>query len=155
MDLSKEPEFLIVNGLEIRKPKKPSRLATIEAQIEFGLLNMQWNKALRETPWGFESQKQKEAKIKNSSITGKQNRRAKMKDVFVESVDLAIVSERDNWICGICNHSVSKLRDRNLVDIASLDHIIPISKGGEHSYANTQLAHLSCNIRKGAKTPKL
>lgn len=31
---------------------------------------------------------------------------------------------------------------------------LPISKGGEHSYANTQVSHLICNIRKGACTPK-
>ena len=66
-----------------------------------------------------------------------------MKDAFVENVNPMIVYERDNWICQLCNKSVSKIFDRKIVDIASLDHIIPISKGGEHSYANTQLAHLS------------
>jgi 5-methylcytosine-specific restriction endonuclease McrA len=30
----------------------------------------------------------------------------------------------------------------------SLDHVIPISKGGSHTYANTQCAHLLCNIQK-------
>ena len=35
---------------------------------------------------------------------------------------------------------------------ASLDHVIPIARGGEHSYANTQIAHLTCNIRKRDKT---
>jgi 5-methylcytosine-specific restriction endonuclease McrA len=33
----------------------------------------------------------------------------------------------------------------------SLDHVIPISAGGEHSKANTQLAHLGCNAKKQAK----
>ena len=78
-----------------------------------------------------------------------------MKNAFVEKVDPLIVFERNNWICQLCQTPVSKSKNRNLVDIASLDHIIPISKGGEHSYANTQLAHLSCNIRKGASTPKI
>lgn len=31
----------------------------------------------------------------------------------------------------------------------SLDHVIPMSKGGAHSYANTQLAHWLCNVTKG------
>jgi 5-methylcytosine-specific restriction endonuclease McrA len=31
---------------------------------------------------------------------------------------------------------------------ATIDHIKPLSKGGEHSYANTALAHYGCNARK-------
>lgn len=32
----------------------------------------------------------------------------------------------------------------------TIDHIIPLSKGGLHSWNNIQLAHLSCNSSKGA-----
>lgn len=32
-----------------------------------------------------------------------------------------------------------------------VDHIIPLSKGGEHSYRNVQLAHAFCNQSKGSK----
>jgi len=32
----------------------------------------------------------------------------------------------------------------------SVDHIIPISRGGAHVPENCQIAHLSCNCRKGA-----
>lgn len=32
-----------------------------------------------------------------------------------------------------------------------LDHIVPLSKGGEHSYANTQVTHPVCNQRKGSR----
>jgi 5-methylcytosine-specific restriction endonuclease McrA len=32
---------------------------------------------------------------------------------------------------------------------ASVDHIIPLVLGGEHSMANVQAAHLVCNLRKG------
>ena len=31
---------------------------------------------------------------------------------------------------------------------ASLDHIIPLSQGGTHTYNNVQLAHFLCNISK-------
>jgi 5-methylcytosine-specific restriction endonuclease McrA len=34
-------------------------------------------------------------------------------------------------------------------DVFTVDHIIPLSKGGAHAVANLQLAHLACNIRKG------
>lgn len=32
-----------------------------------------------------------------------------------------------------------------------LDHVIPMSKGGGHTYANTQCSHLKCNVDKGAR----
>jgi 5-methylcytosine-specific restriction endonuclease McrA len=37
-------------------------------------------------------------------------------------------------------------------DSGSLDHVIPLIAGGEHSRENTQLAHWLCNVRKGART---
>ena len=71
-------------------------------------------------------------------------RRARKLNQFVEDVDPTIVFKRDKGICEICEKPV----DPNRFDI---DHIIPLSKGGEHSYANVQLAHPSCNYRKSDK----
>jgi 5-methylcytosine-specific restriction endonuclease McrA len=70
-------------------------------------------------------------------------RRAREREVFVEVVVPMVVYQRDKGICGICRKSV---------DIASrweIDHIVPIAKRGPHSYANVQLAHMTCNRRKG------
>jgi 5-methylcytosine-specific restriction endonuclease McrA len=71
-------------------------------------------------------------------------RRARERSLFVESVDLLVVFERDNWRCGICGKKV-KPKD------ASLDHIIPLAQGGKHEYANVQCAHKRCNFSKGAR----
>lgn len=35
---------------------------------------------------------------------------------------------------------------------ASVDHIVPLSRGGEHSMNNVQCAHLSCNCSKSDQT---
>lgn len=70
------------------------------------------------------------------------NRRAREKAAFVEAVDRAVLYERDGGVCGICRRPVSRPE-------SSVDHIIPLSKGGEHSYANTRIAHLRCNIARG------
>ena len=32
----------------------------------------------------------------------------------------------------------------------SIDHIVPLSKGGKHAWSNVQLAHRICNTKKGA-----
>lgn len=75
-------------------------------------------------------------------------RRARKKAVFVELVDPRVVFERAKGVCGIC---------RKRVDMNSrweVDHVIPVSKGGTHSYDNVQLAHRKCNREKSAKLPK-
>lgn len=80
-------------------------------------------------------------------------RRARVAAAFVEDVPLHALLERDGWTCGICEKPIP--RDAVWPDrqSPSLDHVIPLSKGGEHSWANSQAAHLSCNARKGASTP--
>lgn len=77
-------------------------------------------------------------------------RRARVAAAFVEDVPLHALLERDGWMCGICGKPIP--RDAVWPDrqSPSLDHVIPLSKGGEHSWANAQAAHLSCNSRKGA-----
>lgn len=67
----------------------------------------------------------------------------------VERIDTAAVMERDHWICGICENRI--LRSRRWPDrlSASMDHVIPLSLGGGHTYENIQAAHLGCNMAKG------
>lgn len=36
---------------------------------------------------------------------------------------------------------------------ASIDHIVPIAKGGSHTRENVQIAHLFCNIEKNSSDP--
>ena len=33
----------------------------------------------------------------------------------------------------------------------TIDHVVPLSKGGTHSWNNVKLAHFSCNSAKGDK----
>ena len=59
-----------------------------------------------------------------------------------------LVFERDGWICQLCADPVDPYERRRRWR-ASLDHIVPLSKGGSHTYDNVQLAHAGCNSRKG------
>lgn len=50
---------------------------------------------------------------------------------------------RDHWRCGICCGRIETL------DEATIDHIVPLSRGGQHVWSNVQIAHAACNARKG------
>lgn len=80
-------------------------------------------------------------------------RKARVRDAFVEPVLAYEVFERDGWICGLCSTPIP--RDAVWPDLLSpsVDHIVPLSRGGEHSMANVQASHLSCNSRKQASVP--
>lgn len=80
-----------------------------------------------------------------------QKRRALKKGANAEHIVALEVFERDGWTCGICSGAVDPECAYPDPMSASLDHILPLSMGGAHSLANTQLAHLGCNVRKGAR----
>ena len=68
-----------------------------------------------------------------------------------ERVDVTKVFERDGYRCGICGRkTLQSKRGTYHPKAPELDHIIAIALGGSHTYANTQTACRSCNIRKGA-----
>ncbi len=78
------------------------------------------------------------------------SKRARKRAAFVETVDPATLFERDGWRCHICGRKVRRGVDGFNPLAATIDHIIPLSRGGEHSYRNTACAHRVCNMRKGA-----
>lgn len=61
------------------------------------------------------------------------------------------IFERDGWRCGICGEMTDRTREASRDMRPSLDHVIPLAKGGAHSRANVQCAHWICNSRKGAQ----
>jgi len=65
--------------------------------------------------------------------------RVKSRTHFITKFELWL---KDDGICGICKDMVE-------ISQASIDHILPICKGGRHIWANVQLAHFACNIAKG------
>lgn len=79
-------------------------------------------------------------------------RRAVVAGAASEAVDPFRVFDRDGWRCKLCGTKTPReKRGTHEPDAPELDHIIPISKGGEHSYLNTQCACRRCNCAKGAK----
>ena len=80
-----------------------------------------------------------------------QRRRAQKLALPAEKFRHEDVYERDGWICGLCGEPVDReLRYPDPMS-PSLDHVIPLSRGGHHVLENVQLAHLTCNVRKQAR----
>lgn len=89
---------------------------------------------------------------RNLKRIGKQRRRAAARAGRVDLVDAIHVFERDGWRCHICGRETPRQRrGTNHRRAPELDHIIPLAKGGEHSYSNTACACRECNGRKSAK----
>lgn len=72
---------------------------------------------------------------------------------YEDGITLGRVIKRDGNICRICGKPID-ITDRSSKGIGNkyptIDHIVPISKGGSHTWQNVQLAHMICNSRKNA-----
>lgn len=81
-------------------------------------------------------------------LHGKANRRDRIRDVRVAPVRRAEIIERDRGLCQLCGDPVA-LEQRVPHPLApTLDHVVPLARGGTHEPANVQLAHFICNSRK-------
>jgi hypothetical protein len=78
----------------------------------------------------------------------KKRREQQISKAFVENVFYDDIYERDQGVCGVCGLPVlyDKSADNNWS--GTIDHITPLSKDGEHSMQNCQLAHRICNSLK-------
>lgn len=59
-------------------------------------------------------------------------------------VDFEAIMQRDQMICHVCKHPVTKAT-------LHFDHVIPLAAGGAHSQENIAVAHARCNQRKGTR----
>lgn len=75
-------------------------------------------------------------------------RRARLKGATVEQFKAETVFQRDGWLCALCGGGVDQNAAWPNKMMATLDHIVPLALGGDHSMANTQLAHWLCNSRR-------
>lgn len=83
-------------------------------------------------------------------------RRAKIKSALVDhDITIEGLYRRDGGrchICGLqCNWEDYTVRDGTVIAgdwYPSIDHVIPLAKGGEHSWKNIKIAHRRCNTWK-------
>lgn len=80
-------------------------------------------------------------------------RAATRRRVKVESEPYADreIFERDGWVCRLCGSAIDPDVDRRHAQGATVDHTVPLSRGGPDTRANVAAAHNVCNRRKSAQ----
>ncbi len=89
----------------------------------------------------------KETKLLKNKRLSSAEKRAEALGVLVERINRQTLYDMYYGYCGICGERVSLRK-------YTLDHIVPLSRGGEHSYANIQPSHRWCNSWKADKLPE-
>lgn len=86
------------------------------------------------------------------------DKRLNLINVIDDDITLDKVYEKDNGVCYLCGEKcdysdIEKRKGHAIVHsmYPSIDHVIPLSRGGCHSWDNVRLAHLGCNARKHNK----
>jgi len=70
---------------------------------------------------------------------------------FGRSITLRRLIERDGIRCGICGRNTNIRAHYLSDDYPSVDHIVPVSHGGAHSWTNVRVAHRGCNSVRSDK----
>lgn len=78
----------------------------------------------------------------------KGRRRAAQRGAYVADVYRRKIFERDGWRCQICRKAVLRSKAVPHPRAPTIDHIIPLARGGTHEPANAQLACFACNCLK-------
>ena len=78
--------------------------------------------------------------------------RARLHAAAREPYSLWEIATRDRHICGLCGDKVNMALVVPDLKAPTIDHIIPLAKGGDDTKINVQLAHFACNSRKGHRS---
>jgi len=78
------------------------------------------------------------------------NHRIRSAQTTADRITIRQLGERDGWRCHLCGRTVTK-RQGNERESPSVDHLIPVSQQGTHTWDNVALAHRICNSRRSDK----
>lgn len=89
---------------------------------------------------------------KAAKRANKAMRRAKERGATADRIDPIRVFDRDGWKCHMCGRSTPKRLRGTYENLApELDHVIPLSAGGSHTWINVRCSCRKCNILKSDK----
>lgn len=79
----------------------------------------------------------------------KDRRRALKHNAFVANVYRKSIFERDGYRCHLCGKSTDSSKPAPHPRAPTVDHVIPLARGGTHEPANCRTACFLCNSTKG------
>lgn len=131
---------------EYHRKNPPKQKACIECGSAFARIGLGNHK--------FCSLKCREVRRRSTRRIARLQRKALKRGASIgEYVNPFKVFTRDGWRCQLCQRRTPKrLRGCQQPLSPELDHIVPLSKGGEHSYRNVQLLCRQCNAAKRDST---
>ena len=91
----------------------------------------------------FEEGVRERRRARNKSRKAKQS--GASTDLFGHKITLARLLQRDGGACRLCGKPTAHDAHYLSNDYPSIDHIVPVSQGGEHAWQNVQVAHRICN----------
>lgn len=76
---------------------------------------------------------------------------AKRRKVYAmgDDIDALTLFNLFDWTCIICKGEIDSRRRCPDWRAATIEHIVPIAKGGTHTWDNVGPAHYKCNMEKG------
>lgn len=66
-----------------------------------------------------------------------------------EQINHTEVYDAHDWVCHLCGGYISPLAKKDDWMRVTLDHVVPLSRGGTHTWDNVAPAHWKCNMAKG------
>lgn len=78
-------------------------------------------------------------------------RRAAKRGGASEAYTTAEIAVRDRFTCRLCGKRVAMKQVVPHPKAPTIDHVVPVSEGGDDTRANVQLAHFLCNSVKGPR----
>ena len=100
-------------------------------------------KAKRKT----EAYKERRRIYKRNTGLSNHRRRARYYGVYYEPVNRSKVFKRDKMCCQVCGIKCNKKQNDSAQ--ATLGHIIPLARGGPHTYTNVRTECRACNVSRG------
>ena len=90
-----------------------------------------------------------------SNGAASRKRRAALLGVESDPYTVDSLAERDEFICHLCGGEVDMRLHWPDRRSPSVDHVVPLSRGGDDTLANVKLAHLTCNLSKGNRVEEV
>lgn len=132
-------EYKTKNADKIREWQKAYYLANRDALLQ----KARQYKQIRQRSYATEVlASPNSTEIKARRAANNREYKARLRNVPSEKILLGEVYNLSGGTCWLCNSP--EITD----DIWTVDHVIPISRGGPNLYSNVRLAHGRCNSRK-------